>query len=75
MKKQSDIKSDFFFNSINLEAKSKRSLATEPFMPHLGINYIIPKQGKETKDFFPCFIDLYCTYKFFIETSIVTYDL
>ena len=71
MKKRPDMMSDRFFNY----KYQKRSLATEPFMPHLGINYIIPKQGKETKDFFPCFIDLYCTYKFFIETSIVTYDL
>ena len=33
----------------------KRSLATKPFMPHFDINYIISKQRKESKDFFPCF--------------------
>ena len=26
------------------------------FMPHFDINYIISKQGKKSKDFFPCFI-------------------
>ena len=25
-------------------------------MPHFDINYIISKQGKESKDSFPCFI-------------------
>ena len=34
----------------------KRELATKPFMPHFDINYIISKQGKESKDSFPYFI-------------------
>ena len=34
----------------------KRELATKPFMPRFDINYIISKQGKESKDSFPYFI-------------------
>ena len=52
MKKGPTVKSDRFFNFIF----EKRELATKPFMPHFDINYIISKQGKESKDSFPCFI-------------------
>ena len=51
MKKGPTVESDRFFNFIF----EKRELATKPFMPHFDINYIISKQGKESKDFFPYF--------------------
>ena len=52
MKKGPTVKSDRFFNFKN----QKRSLASKPFMPHFDINYIILKQGKKSKDFFPYFV-------------------
>ena len=52
MKKGPTEKSDRFFKFII----EKRELATKPFMPHFDINYIISKQGKESKDSFPCFV-------------------
>ncbi len=51
MKKGPTVKSARFFKYIF----EKRELASKPFMPHFDINYIISKQGKKSKDFFPCF--------------------